>query len=547
MTALRGHAAKALGLGAALLAMGGPVAAAPAPPPDTDAYVAKAMQAFGAPGLSLAIVQDGAVVTAKGYGVRGLGAAAPVDARTAFAIGSETKAFTAAALAILVDRGKLAWDDRVVDRLPGFQMYDPYTTAHMTVRDLLTHRSGLGLGEGDLLVIPGTSRSRADIVHALRYLKPVSEFRDRFAYDNILYIAAGALVQAVSGERWEDFVQHNIFTPLGMEDAHPNYAADQANAAGLDARTSGPIRGVGPQGALAPPPGFFHGVGPAGGISASAQDMARWMNVQLAHGQSPGGVRLYSEAQAKQMWGPVVVVPASEFKLPPQLEAMQPDLQTYALGWFVECYRGHLMIEHSGAVFGGLAMLYLIPDRHVGISVAINSEDSSTRRAVMFHLLDAYLGLPPTDWIAKLTSAHEIAVTRAKALLKSAPAPGSAADAALSLPLARYAGQYVDPWYGAMTVTRDGPTRLSIRFDQTPGMTGLLDPVGRDRFRTHWAERNIENAYVDFHVADGVAQSATLKAVSPLADFSFDYQDLHFTKVSTGVADQPSGSATLGK
>ena len=134
-----------------------------APPSDTDAYVGNAMRAFGAPGLSLTVVEDGRVALAKGYGVRRLGSLAPVDAHTSFPIGSETKAFTTTALAILVDRGKLFWDDRVVDRLPGFAMYDPYVTAHMTVRDLLTHRSGLSLGEGDLPVIPGTRRSRADI------------------------------------------------------------------------------------------------------------------------------------------------------------------------------------------------------------------------------------------------------------------------------------------------------------------------------------------------------------------------------------------------
>ncbi|MGH2484808.1 MAG: serine hydrolase domain-containing protein, partial [Ktedonobacterales bacterium] len=174
-----------------------------APPPDLDRYVARAMQAFGAPGMSVAIVQEGQTVLAKGYGVRSIATRAPVTADTAFPIGSETKAFTSAALAMLVDQGKLHWSDRVVDKLPGFRMYDPYATGHMTVRDLLTHRSGLGLGEGDLLITPNTTRNRADIVHALRYLKPRTGFRETFAYDNILYIVAGQLVQAVSGETWE--------------------------------------------------------------------------------------------------------------------------------------------------------------------------------------------------------------------------------------------------------------------------------------------------------------------------------------------------------
>ena len=474
-----------------------------APPPDTDAYVAKVMRQFGAPGLSLAIVEDGQVALAKGYGVRRLGDPAPVDAHTSFPIGSETKAFTAAALAILVDRGKLSWDDHVVDRLPGFAMYDPYATAHMTVRDLLTHRSGLGLGEGDLLVIPGTRRTRADLVHALRYLPPKTGFRERFAYDNILYIVAGALVEAVSGERWEDFVRENVFRPAGMADAHADYDGGDRDTVALHARTSTAIRGEGPETVLPLPEGFFSGVGPAGGISASAQDMGRWMQLQLAHGALLGGGRLWSEAQGAELWRPVVVVPPEEFKLPAPMAAMQPDLQTYALGWFVESYRGHMVVEHSGAVFGALAMLYLIPDRHVGIAVAINSEDSAARRAVTFHLLDHYLGLAPTDWPARLTLARAQSIAGAKAVLATTPDPQPGAGVSAALPLDGYVGTYRDPWYGPMTISQPTPGRLAIRFDLTPGMDGALEPLGGERFRTRWSDRNIEDAFVDFTAAGG--------------------------------------------
>jgi CubicO group peptidase (beta-lactamase class C family) len=511
-----------LGTALALLAAQGVSAA---PPGDTDAYVAKAMQAFGVPGLSLAIVEDGRTVVAKGYGVRQLGSPAPVDAHTGFPIGSETKAFTAASLAILVDRGKLAWSDRVVDRLPGFVMHDPYATAHMTVRDLLTHRSGLSLGEGDLLIIPGTTRSRADLVHALRYLPPATGFRESFAYDNILYIVAGALVEAVSGQRWEDFVQTNILQPAGMSDAHPVYDIAFPDTAALHARISGSIRGTGPQGVIPAPVGFFEGAAPAGGISTSADDRARWMATQLAHGVSPDGARLWSEAQAKEMWRPVMVVHDEPAPLP----IMQPALQEYALGWFVEDYRGHVVIEHAGGVFGGLSLLYLIPDQHVGVSVTINSEDVGALYAVTFHLLDHYLGLPATDWIGELKRVHDQAVEKAEAALKAASAPQAAAGAA-ALPLSSYVGRYRDPWYGTMSVHEEAPGRLSIRFDETPGMSGELQPLGAERFRAHWGDRNIEDAYVDFVALSGQVMGATMKAVSPLADFSFDYQDLHLTK-----------------
>ncbi len=503
-----------------------------APPADLDAYVRNAMSTFGDPGLGLAIVENGEVAVARGYGVRKLNTDQTVDAHTAFPLGSETKAFTAAALAILVDRKKLSWDDRVADRLPGFQMNDPYATAHMTVRDLLTHRSGLGLGEGDLLVVLGTNRSRADVVHALRYLKPVTGFREKFAYDNILYIVAGVLVEAVSGQSWESFVADNIFRPLGMKDAHANYMPGASNAVSLHARTSSSIRGVGDEAVITEPNGF-NVVGPAGTINASPADMAAWMNVQLARGRMPDGHQLFSTVQAEEMWKPVVVVPAEEFKLPAKLAGMQPDLQTYALGWFVECYRGHLVVQHSGAVFGALAMQYLIPESHVGISVTINSEDSGARRAVAFHLLDHYLGLPPTDWIGKLQDARADSIAQAKAVLAQAPAPAPD-DAKPTLPMAAYEGTYTDPWYGSMTVSEPMPGRLAIRFDRTPGMQGTLQPDGGNRFRTQWSDRNIENAFVDFQPAGGHVNGATMRAISPLADFSFDYQDLRFSGPETG-------------
>jgi CubicO group peptidase (beta-lactamase class C family) len=502
-----------------------------APPADTDAYVAQAMQAFGAPGLALAVVENGNIEVAKGYGVRRMGTDLAADAHTAFPIGSETKAFTAAALAILVDRKMLKWSDRVVDKLPGFQMYDPYATAHMTVRDLLTHRSGLGLGEGDLLFVPDTNRKRADVVLALRYLKPVTGFREKFAYDNILYMVAGALVEAVSGQTWEDFVTQNIFKPAGMDDAHANYDATAPNAVALHARINGPFRGVGDESVLKK--GLEARVSaPAGSINASATDMAHWMNLQLAHGRLPDGQRVFSEEQAQAMWDPVVVVPPEEFKLPASMAAMQPDLQTYALGWFVEDYRGHKVVQHSGAVLGALAMMYLIPEKNVGISVTINSEDTMTRRAVVFHLLDHYLGLPPTDWIGILNRTRTDMVAQTEAALKALPQATTVRSAKPSLALSGYAGKYVDPWYGSMTITTRPDHSLWITFDRTPGMEGALEPVSGDKFRTRWTDTGIEDAYVNFAIQHGKVSGATMAAISPLADFSFDYQDLHF--VSAG-------------
>lgn len=187
-----------------------------APPENFKNRVEGLLNEFGAPGATVAIVEDGKVTMAKGFGVRSLEAKGGVDADTIFATGSTGKAFTSAALAILVDRGQLKWDDRVIDHMPDFRMYDAWVTREMTVRDLLVHRRGLGLGAGDLLFLPRSDLSRAETVRRLRHIKPATSFRSGYAYDNVLYMVAGQLIEEITGETWESFVQQNIFDALGM-------------------------------------------------------------------------------------------------------------------------------------------------------------------------------------------------------------------------------------------------------------------------------------------------------------------------------------------
>ena len=500
-------------------------AASPAkavPPPDIDKFVGDVMQRFGVPGMSVAIVEGEQTTHAKAYGVRGLDSQLPANEHTVFPIGSETKAFTAAALAILVDRGKLKWSDRVVDRLPGFRMYDPYATANMTVRDLLTHRSGLGLGQGDLMIVPNTDRSRKDIVRALRYLKPKTGFRDVFAYDNILYIVAGELVEAVARQGWEDFVRQNIFSPAGMTDAIATDFKTSPNHISLHARTDGAMRGLGTQRVLEA--GLDPRVmAPAGAINASAEDMANWMGVLIGNGKARNGTQVFSAEALEEMWKPVVVVSERGFPIP----EIQPVIESYALGWFVHDYRGHRIITHSGAVLGGLAVMAIIPEKHVGISVAINSEDSIARWSVFYHLLDHYLDMSPTDWPTRFEDVRGKMVSQALEAMKAQPEQVNT-NTNFTLPLAAYSGTYRDPWYGTMTVSH-AAKGLRIRFDRTPGMEGALEPIADDMFRTRWTDSSIEDAYVSFSFGKRKRMSkVTMRAISPLADFSFDYQDLEF-------------------
>lgn len=499
------------------------------PPEGFDQRVRAAMQAREVPGMAIAIVEDGRIVHAKGYGTRALDSADAVDADTIFPTGSTGKAVTAAALAILVDDGRLGWDDRVIDHLPDFRMYDPWVTREMTVRDLLVHRSGLGLGAGDLLFIPRTSRSRADIVRALRHIRPATSFRSGYAYDNILYIVAGELVAAVSGQDWETFVRERIFQPLGMATAvsHEDDRFATANRAQPHARLHPQLRGLGEQVMLPEREGLGQVGAPAGGLSWSANDFARWLQVQVAHGALPGdgGQRLWSEAQAREMWTPQVHVPIRPFPAP--ISDITPRFSGYALGWNVQDYRGVKVVQHGGAVFGVLAFAVLVPDRNLAISLQINSEDVDVMRGLGYELLDHYLGFEPRDWVTAFGEWNRQRLGGGLALLETTGAQSRTASRP-SLPLAAYAGRYADPWYGPISLEMRGRA-LRMDFLQTPDMAGTLTHWQYDTFRVDWDDRSIEPAYATFALdAEGKVARITMKAVSPLADFSYDYHDLLF-------------------
>ncbi len=518
----------------ALLAIASPALAAP--PAGFERRADEVRAARGVPGMAIAIVEDGRATLAAGLGVRKLGAPERVDADTIFPTGSTGKAFTVAALATLVDAGKIGWDDKVIDRLPGFQMYDPWVTREMTIRDLLVHRSGLGLGAGDLLFVPRSDLSRAETVKRLRYIKPATSFRSGYAYDNILYMVAGQLIEAVTGERWEDYVERHVFAPVRMTkstaDSAPRFA--EPDRAFPHARASGQVRGLGPQQLLDERDELGRNAAPAGGLAISANDMAKWLNVQLAHGALPGGGRLFSEAQHKQMWQPTVIQPIGD--LPESLKLAQPMFDTYALGWDVRDYRGHKIVWHGGAVLGFQSVVVLIPEKNVGFAMEINSEDGESMVGLMYELLDHYLGFPSNDWPAKYSAFKQQRLAAANAALNVTKAKPAKVGPSLSLD--RYAGTYADPWYGNVVVAR-GPRGLAIDFASTPRMGGRLEHFQYDTFITRFDDSTIEPAYVSFSIdAEGKVDRVRMKPVSPLADFSFDYQDLDLAPLAATTADQ---------
>jgi len=488
------------------------------PPADLDGYVAASMKTFDVPGMAVAIVKDGKILIAKGYGVRKLGESTPVDEFTLFGIGSNTKAFTTTALATLIDEGKLSWDDPVYQRLPGFVMYDPYVSHEMTIRDLLTHRSGMGLGEGDLLFWPHSTYTREEIIYKLRFMKPASSFRSKYAYDNLLYMTAGQIIPAVTGITWDDYIRQRIFTPLGMTHSKISNADFKPgdNVAFPHSRLDGKLQVIHFE--------VLDNAGPAGSINSCAADMAKWAQLQLNRGKfADGKGRLFTEQRSTEMWTPQTILPIGN--PPPALAGLKANFADYALGWGLRDYHGRKLVGHTGGVAGFVSRVMLVPEENLGVVVLTNAEEDGAFDSVLYHVLDYYFQLPSTDWIAAFKALKDNEEKDAADTMKKAEASRDS-NSKSSLPLDKYAGIYNDAWYGPITIrTENGG--LVITFEHTPTMIGDLQHWQHDTFKAHWRDRTIEDAFLTFTLnADGSIDSAKMVPVSPLADFSFDYQDL---------------------
>jgi len=484
---------------------------------DFDAYVARGLEALRTPGAAIAVVRDGRVLFAKGYGIRARGDTGHVDAHTLFQIASNTKAFTTAALAILADEGKLSWDDPVTKFLPGFALYDPYVTRELTVRDLVTHRSGLGLGAGDLLWFH-SNYSRAEIAYRIRFAKPASSFRSAYAYDNVLYIVAGEIVPAVAGTTWDEFVTRRIFTPLQMAETGTTiaYFTSSRNAAAPHAVERGTLQVV--------PIDSVDNTAPAGGIVSNVADLAKWLICRLDSGRYAGG-RLFSERQAREMWSGQTILPIADPD--PPLAALRPDFAEYGLGWRLRDYRGRKIVTHTGGLAGMSSQITLVPAEKLGIVILTNSE-SDLMAALSYRLLDEFLdGGPRTDWVAAFVRAAQLDRAQADSTVRANRAARDSLSKP-SLPQERYAGRYRDELYGDAGITLE-EGRLVLRFSRSPAFVGELEHWQYDTFIARWRTAHLEDAYVAFSLnPDGSIDRFRMTAVSPVADFSFDYQDLEF-------------------
>ncbi len=502
---------------------------APATLQDFDAYVEGVRRQFDVPGIAVAIIQDGKIVLERGYGVRNIETREPVDAHTMFAIASNTKAFTAACLSILADEGKLKLDDRVIDHLPWFRMSDPYITREMRVRDLLVHRSGLGLGAGDLMFWPATTYSTEEIVRRLREVPIKGSFRAQYAYDNVLYGVAQLVIEQASGQSYEQFLRTRIFAPLGMDETRfnsdalkpgDNVATGHAKADFKDLRTV--------------PPLTWSNVAAAGGIYSSVHDMAKWMRVQLDGGlilgEGEDAKRLFSEERQREMWSLITPIPIPKPPVP-ELAAATPNFLGYGEGWVLGDYRGRKLVWHTGGWPGMVSRLTLVPSEKLGVIVLTNQEVGAAFNAVALRAVDAMLGAPATDWTAAYAKAEAKKRGKADDDWRKHMAARDAKSKP-SLPLAKYAGTYRDPWYGDVAI-RQGGKGLEIRFSRTKQLLGDLEHWQHDSFIVRWRDRALNaDAFITFALdQDAKITGATMEAVSPLTDFSFDFHDLRLTPV----------------
>lgn len=491
---IRAAAIGAVTLGLSANANGQATATPPAQPVpsaavlrDFDAYVPAAMRLWKVPGIAIAVVRNDTIVFAKGYGVRTIGRPEAVDERTMFAIGSASKAFTAAAIGMLVDDGKVRWEDPATRYLPGFQLYDPYVTREITVRDLLSHRSGLERGD---LMWYGTAYDREDVLRRVRYLKPRWSLRSTFGYQNIMYVAAGEVTARITGGTWDDAIRTRIFTPLGMTASITSVLPLQSlpNVATPHGETDDTVRAISYRN--------IDNVGAAGSINSHVMDMAQWVRLQLNNGNFEGK-QLLSTATAAEVHTPQTIIRREGIW---GLLHPESHFLSYGLGWFLADYKGRKLVHHGGNIDGMSALVAMLPEEKTGMVILTNMGGTSLTYALMYRLFDGYLGAPARDWSRDLRTSLDGFLAQGKAAERKRDEQ-RVKGTRPSLPLTQYAATYSDSMYGDAHVQVE-KNALVVRYGEA--FTGDLEHWHYDTFRARWRDRQLGKAFITFSVgADG--------------------------------------------
>ncbi len=482
-----------------------------------DTYIEQSIKDWGLPGLSIAIVRNDSVLFSKGYGIKSIDKSETdpynkVDDHTLFAIASLSKAFTAASIGILVDDKKLKWDDKVTDYLPYFQMYDPYVTREMTIRDLLSHRSGLETFSGDL-VWWGTTHSRKEVIESVRYLKPPFSFRSKYGYQNLMFLTAGEIIPAVTGKSWDDFVLDSIFVPLGMTETNtsvtqlkPGVNFATPHLKWNDKLITIPYRNV-------------DNVGSAAAINSNVSDLSKWMRMWLRKGDNS----VVSDNIRHEVWTPQTILPISKRGL----EALPSrHFMSYGMGWFMFDYHGRKILNHSGGMDGMISYLVLVPEEKFGFVILSNSYETPSG-ALVYKILDLYLAGIDRDWCGESLVQVKKAEEQSKEATKKAEQDRNK-NSKPSLELAEYTGRYHSNLYGDVAVVLKNKN-LVVDFIPSPTFNdAALTHWQYDTFQIELADKALPKGLVTF-VLDKNGKVEQMKIDIPNPDF--DFGELELKKV----------------
>ena len=490
-----------------------------------DSLTELVLKTFNVPGIAVGVVKDGKLIHAKGYGIANLKTGKKVDEHTLFGVASNSKAMTVAALGILVDEGKIKWDDKVTDYIPEFKMYDPYVTEAFTIRDLLTHRSGLGLGAGDLMMFPdGSDFSRQDIIHNLRFLKPVSAFRTKYDYDNNLYIVAGEIVVKASGQSWEDFVEQKIMQPLGMKETAASIyrLKDKSNSIRPHAPVDGQLQVLDID--------WSESANAAGGIWSNITDWSKWVIAQMNHGKYGDSLqyKIFSDAVHEETWSAQTIIKAGT------AAPYNTHFSAYGLGWFLSDVKGYKQVTHTGGLAGIVTQVVMFPELKLGILVFTNQQVGAAFNAISNTIKDSYIGVTGYDWVKIMHDRVEKGEADAKKINDEVVKNILEQEKknAGKFNIEPYVGIYKDQWFGDIEISNNNG-KAWMASKRSPKLKGELFPYKGNTLIVRWSDRSMDaDAFVIFSTdMDGKPAGIKMNAISPLTDFSFDFQDLDLKKV----------------
>ena len=487
-----------------------------------DDLIKNTLKTFDVPGISVGVIKDGEVVYAKGHGVKALSTKEKMNENTLVGIASNSKGFTCFALAMLVDQGKLNWDDKVTKYIPEFRLYDAWVTQNFTVRDLVTHRSGLGLGAGDLMFFPENDHFDVQkVIDNLKYIKPSTSFRSTFEYNNNMFIVAGEVLKRVSGLSWEDFIETKILTPVGMTNSKAAYSrvTDKSNIIEAHTMADGKLTQI--------PHDWDDTANAAGGIVSNVSDMLIWAKFLMNNAVTQTGERLLSEEQLHELW---------QLQTPLKVgknDSYQSHFKGYGLGWFVcDVKGGYKQVYHTGGLLGTVTQFTIIPELNLGIVVLTNQMNGSAFTTITNTIKDSYLGYENRNWLTKLGQSNvnwykyndsiKTEVFNKVNAFKLSP---------LQPKPSQILGTYNDPWFGNIIIKEELNT-IRLFAENSKTLKANLMPYNATTYVVKWDNRSYDaDCFIQFTFDEnGNAISATLKPIAPITDFSYDFEDLKLTK-----------------